>query len=72
MYCKTIKFWGYTITIGCMPDTPIAELERRAEQIIKRANKTALKGFFLREYIQGGKSLEYMLEEQAKYPNYIA
>ena len=68
MYFKTIEHWGYKVSIGCMPDTPRAELEERAEQMIKAYSARGLNGCFLRWALEGStNSIEYWLEKQNEY-----
>ena len=67
MYCKTIEFWGYKISICCMPDTPMRILEELAEQKIKAYRERGLNGIFLKWALEGPLSVEHLLNEQSKY-----
>ena len=67
MYFKTIEFWGYKVTIACMPYTPIVELEKRAKKRIEYNREQGLNGFWLKESLTSAYGIEYWLKEQSKY-----
>ena len=66
MYCRTVKYMGYSVTICCMPDTPESELQKRAKATVERAIKGGLVDKFLVQYLNGAKSFEYCMTRQKR------
>lgn len=69
MYGKFVDYCGDKVWVWCSPRDSEEYLYERAREIYSYALESGLRGFFLRQYIRGEKSMDQCKEGQKKPQN---